>query len=455
MAKQAINLKDRYLFPLLVILLVHLLLLVNLGFTAWPEMTLWPYLILKGWLPYRDIAIAHNPLVLVDLAIFYKFFGVSLSSLKAFTWILILMIDGLVYFVVKKLWDGKTALIAVVFYAFFQLFYEGNGLWFDLYLTFSSLLIFYSVKNKKYFWVGVWWALSFLVKQTAFWFLVPIGLSLLPIKSSKSIKKLLKGILVVFVPAVLIISYLGILPDYIYWAYEFGVGILPQSVGQVNLPGLKQLVTVLLPFSALAILLIYKKSKENWQLLIWSLFGLMGTLPRWELFHFQPALPYLAIAIAISLINFQKVKPTIKYLIVVYIIVVTLLIGRFTIRQWGGGDRFFEPEILDLANFIKDDIGQGEKIFILNAWDSVYVLSNTLPAVRPWVPHLPWYMGLPGIQEEIVKDLEISVPKMIVQGEYLQTGLGSYRPEIINDFIYDNYQIKDKIGNYLILFPKK
>ena len=61
---------------LLVLLLgVHLFFLYLLKFTAWPEMLLWPYLITKGWLPYRDIAIAHTPLMLIDLSIFNKIFG--------------------------------------------------------------------------------------------------------------------------------------------------------------------------------------------------------------------------------------------------------------------------------------------------------------------------------------------------------------------------------------------
>ena len=64
------------------ILVVHLFLLIYLKFTAWPEMTLWPYLITKGWLPYQDIAIAHTPLMIGLLAIVYKIFGVGILQLK-------------------------------------------------------------------------------------------------------------------------------------------------------------------------------------------------------------------------------------------------------------------------------------------------------------------------------------------------------------------------------------
>ncbi|MEJ2441778.1 MAG: glycosyltransferase family 39 protein, partial [Patescibacteria group bacterium] len=150
--------------------------MVKLKFTAWPEMTLWPYLMLKGWLPYRDIAIAHTPLLFIDLIIVYGLFGVGLWQIKIYTWLLILLTDCLLFWIVKKLWKEKVALFSLAFYIPLQLFYEGNGLWFDLALAPIALFVFYLLKKKNYFWAGFSWASAFLTKQTAFWFLVPIGL---------------------------------------------------------------------------------------------------------------------------------------------------------------------------------------------------------------------------------------------------------------------------------------
>src|SRR3989304_5834172 len=123
--------KNLYIIPAL-LLITHFFLLIYTGFTAWPEMTFWPYLMLKGWLPYKDIAIAHTPILLGDLTIFFKIFGVGLSQLKIYTWILILGTDLLLYWVVSKLWDRKVALVSLLTYIPFQLYFEGNGLWFDL-----------------------------------------------------------------------------------------------------------------------------------------------------------------------------------------------------------------------------------------------------------------------------------------------------------------------------------
>src|SRR3990172_12660032 len=129
---------------------LHLLLLLNLKFTAWPEMLAWPYLITKGWLPYKDIAIAHTPLLLANLTAFNWVFGIGVNQLKIFTWIIIMFLDITLFTVASRLFNKKIALFTIAFYIPLQLFYEGNGLWFDLYLTGLGLVVFYYLGTKKY-----------------------------------------------------------------------------------------------------------------------------------------------------------------------------------------------------------------------------------------------------------------------------------------------------------------
>ena len=437
-------------------LLVHLFLLVKLKFTAWPEMTLWPYLMLKGWLPYRDIAIVHTPLLFIDLIIVYKIFGVGLWQLKIYTWALILLTDLLLYGIVKKVWNNRIALISLAFYIPLQLFYEGNGLWFDLALAPIALIIFYFLKKKNYSWAGVFWALAFLVKQTAFWFLIPIGLMFVSKKILEKARKFVLGAIFVFLPSLLIIWALGILPDFIYWAFKFAIGILPKASGQISFPTLRQLVIALIPFSILGLLpFVLKSNKERVELSTWVIFGFLGAFPRWGLFHFQPALPFLAIAGGLVFARIKKLKPVFASLLVAYAVLILILFSRFYTREWGKGDRFFEPDVLRITSYVKEKTRSNDKIYLLNAWDSVYALSDTLPAARPWIPHLAWYMELPGAQEDIVSDLDIVRPRFIVQGEYSEVGLGSYKPKLIDEFISQNYEVGDKIGNYLILFLKQ
>lgn len=412
-------------------------------------MLTWPYLILKGWLPYRDIAIVHTPGLLVDLTIFYKIFGVGLIQLKAYTWILILATDALLFWVAKKLWGYKEAILALLFYIPFQILYEGNGLWFDLGVAPLALLIYYFLRQKKYLWAGVSWGLAFLTKQTAFWFLVPIGLYLIGNFRIKNIKNIILGTLIIFASAALVLLALGIWGDFIRWAFEFGILQLPRAEGQVYLPGLRQLVASLLPF-AILFPLVLEKGRKNTDLIVWAFFGLLGIYPRFELFHFQPALPFLAIGAGIVLSKFINKKFVLVLLAVGYLFSIYILVGKL----WLKGTRFFEPEVLEVASYIKENTKPGEEIYVINAWDSLYTLSDTVPAIRPWIPHLSWYMELPGIQDEIVSDLAENNPRLIVQGEYEETGLSAYRPAKVDEYLSQNYKVKDRIGRYLILTPK-
>src|SRR3990167_793591 len=131
----------KIIFPGL--LFIHLLLLVVTRFTAWPEILTWPYLILKGWLPYRDIGIAHTPLLIVTLSLFYKLVGIGLLQLKFVTWVIVAISDILVFRVADKLWGKKTAVLSLLLYIPLQLFYEGNSLWFDLALTPLIISLYY------------------------------------------------------------------------------------------------------------------------------------------------------------------------------------------------------------------------------------------------------------------------------------------------------------------------
>jgi len=468
--------RPNFLVPL--ILLIHFILLINLRFTAWPEMILWPYFILKGLLPYRDIAMAHNPLLIFDLAIFYKIFGISLFNLKIYTWVLILLTDLLIYWVAKKITKReKVALLSLAFYVLWQPFFEGNGVWFDLVLAPLALLIFYFLWNKEFFWSGIFSGLAVLVKQTAFWFILPIGFTFWFLKNLKfkSIKKFLTGLTV---PLVIFLVYLikvGIFQDFYFWAIRFGIGYLPRAPGQFQLPTLKQFLALGVPYAFIipAIWFLIKKVKiqEKGQiliLLVWCFFASLGIFPRWGYLHFQPFLPFLAIISGILISYFRACEKTsfayinisykrlywAAYLVLIILGTIYLQV-RFYRLNWQKADRFFEEETLEAAVWLKENTYPGEKIFILNSWDHLYALTNTLPANSPWVPTLPWYMEYPGIQEEIVADLEKEKPKLVVFEPYREKGLGSYRPEKIDKFLRENY-LNTKIiaGRFWILEPK-
>lgn len=431
------------------LLAVHFFFLLRIMFTAWPEMLLWPYLMVKGLLPYKDIAIAHTPLMLVDLSIFYKLFGVGITQLKIFTWLLILLADGVLFYVVKKLWNVKVALYSLVAFIFWQLFYDGNGLWFDLYMGVLAFVSFYFVKEKKYGWAGIAWGLAFISKQTAVWFLIPIFYSLFRDFTGTRARKFIVGGLMVASLMSFLLYIFNIWPAFVNWAVKFGVFTLPRAQGQINYPSIRQIAVSLFPFAVFLSLLL-KKRKEALSLGLWSFAGILGAYPRFELFHFQPAVFYLAISSGLVFSGLVKNK-FIKALLVLYVALSIVLFGRFLTRNWNKGVRFYDKTVKQVSQKVSALTNSGQYIYVLNYWDNIYALTDTRPAIDPWVPYLPWYITQKGTEDKMLEGLFKTSPKIIVRGDFTQTGLSSFKAEKLVDFVSKNYTVSEKIDNVEIL----
>lgn len=440
---------------LIILLCFHLVLLYLLKFTAWPEMLLWPYLMIHGWLPYVNIAIAHTPLMLVKLAFFYKIFGVGVIQLKIFTWILVFVLDLLVFWIAKKLWNVKTALITLGSFAVWQVFFDGNGLWFDLFMALPALSSFYLVQKKKYFWAGIFWALAFISKQTAVFFLIPIGLEIVQSTKCKlqSIKRFVLGVIPVILLFVLILWFFGILPAFINWAIKFGIFVLPKASGQIQLPNLKTLAVTIFPF-LIFISLIWKTGRKNMNLLVWAVAGALGAYPRFEYFHIQPAIPYLALATGIFFSNNFLKEKLVKIFIVIYILGSLYLFGGFFMRNFNEGVRFYEQDVQDVVSYVDSNTSSWDKIFVMNWWDNIYALSDRLPATDPWIPQLPWYTEIQGIQEKIVEELRTSKPKLVLLDPYSESSLSGYIPQKVYTYMMQNYKLKEKVDGIYVLIPR-
>lgn len=353
-------------------------------FTAWPEMLAWPYLLLEGFLPYKDIAIAHNPFLIFMLSVFYKLFGVGILQLQIFTAIIIIFTAFLVYKITKKWYSPLIYLILC-------LVYQGWGLWFDLLLAPIALLLYKFVNEKKWLMAGIVFALGFLTKQTFIYFLIPILIN------KVDYKKFAIGVLVILVIPVILFAGLGILDDYYHWAIQFGIFYLPHAQGQILLPTIKQLVFAIMPFTLSII---------NLPLLPWLLAGVMGVYPRFELFHFQPALPFLAIVITTSLAS-NKLK--IKYFAIAVLIILIGLLGRKIYRERNLPTRFYESDVQKVVLGLKSV----NSLYIVNYWDNIYALTNTTPP-KPLIPYIPWYFSYSNNYQLIINNLQLKLPEVIV-----------------------------------------
>lgn len=441
--------------PFFVVCGLVLLLLSQIQFTPWPEMLLWPFLISHGWLPYRDIGIAHSPLLPTILSLFEHYFKTGTIQLKIYTWSLILCTAWIVFKFARNKYQIACAWFVLFIYLVLVIRYQSNGLWFESLLAPVSLLTFTAFKSRKYWLSGILFGLAFLTKQTAFWFLGPIGLSLLVNRNFSGLGKFIISALSVAAIFIFTVWYLQILPDYFFWSIKYGITELP-SLSQKVYPALGQLITGMWPFLIILTIPFVKSRLKFFEYFLWGIAGMMGVFPRWELFHFQPALPFLALLIGHAFFQIKPIGLIVKSWLIFYLVITLVLAIRAVSIDWHQPDRFFEPEVYQIISYIKLSTTSSDKIFVLNSWDHIYAMSNRLPASKPWIPGLYWVMNLPGMQQRVVNSLVENPPSEIIFKDHDVQGLGSYRFDILENYIFSHFHKAAYFGSgYWILLPVK
>lgn len=408
------------------IVAIQIFFLITTKFTNWPEMTFWPYLILNGFSPYKDIAIAHTPGLIIILTTWFKLTGLGVMQLKVFTWTVTVTTTFLIYKLVKTQNPRSNPYLPAVVYVMLHLIFEGNGLWFDLFLTPFILITYWLLLKKKFFPAGVLFTIAFFIKQTSFWFLPIIAISLFVDKNRfDAFKKFISGVVLSFFISIVLLLFLGIFRDAIIWAINFGIFTLPRSQGQISPPAARQILFALLPFTVLMF-------SNDRKLSLWALLGAMGAFPRFELFHFQPALPF--IALSLNTLDSKKMN----LLKIAYICLISLMFIYSLSINISQSDRFSNKALSSAAAYIDSSTIDGERVFLINEWDSFYIESKTIPATNVWYPYLPWYMS-DEVQIKIVNDLNLNKPNYIIMGPFAESGLGSFKPKIILDYVYENF----------------
>ncbi len=447
----------KYYFLLIALLSIHLLLLVNLRFTAWPEMLSYPYLRNNGYLLYKDMIHPYPPVLTMALSLVYKLFGYKLIVLKIFTWLIILANDVLIYLIVKKLTKRNIfAILSLIFYITTQPFLEGNQLWFDLaivpFILLGTYFLVQPLHKASAAAAGLFFAVAALTKQTAGLFLVFTFLYLVFHKSKIiNLVSFLVGPIILFSVLVFRLITENALVDFFNWTLMYPFTRFGKFPGYVQMALSKHqlLILVLLVIPVLLVLLkLGKKYLKDKGLLLVTCYLLLSFVlvyPRFSLFHLQTGLAFVAIVFAVVA---SKIK-TNYFLYIIYFVPFTYLIVLPVIKsEWRKETRFWSNDEIKLANIIKDSIGTGDLIYLQDLHSGFYVLADKLPP-KPWADNFGWYLEVPGLQEQIIKGWETNKPGYIV------IKMGTYRPKEITDWINNNYIKKEEIQTGIWLWEEK
>jgi len=456
----------KYYFVLIVLLAVHLLLLVNLKFTAWPEMLSYPYLRNNGYLLYKDMIHPYPPLLTMALSVIFKIFGYKLIVLKLFTWIIILSVDVLIFFIARVLTNNiKYSIFALIFYITVQPFLDGNMLWFDLAIVppilLATLFILKKPLNKNLFIAGLFFGIAALIKQTTGIFLMVNGLWLMvKYKDFRKLFTFLIGPFFLFLILVLRLITEGALGGFINWTMVYPFAYWGKFPGYVQMAlSRHQLFTLVLLLTPLVFFLFKLRNNifkdKNLIILVSSiLISVILVYPRFSFFHLQLSLAFLAI-----LYGFLISRSNCKILpFAVYCALLFLFVSRPIFKtDWQKETRFWGKEDIGLAGVIKKETNSNDRIFLLGPHSGLYVLADRLPP-KIWSDNFGWYLEIPGIQEQIINRWDTNKPEYIIIQDILPGNwhdLGTYRPKKIVDWINRNYFKKDEIQSGVWLWEEK
>lgn len=460
---------------LFVLLGVHLFFLINLRFTAWPEMFSYAYLKNNGFLLYKDIIHPYPPLLTLTLSYVYKLFGYDLAVLQIVSWLIILASSILVFLISQKITkNDNVALFTLGIYVLLQPFLEGNMLWFDIAIVLPILAgAFFALRwidkdgNQKLniFLVGLFFGVASLIKQTAGIFWVAFFVFLIFRKAKKSeFLHLLAG------PIILWGIFLGRiiqenqLVEFWNWTIFYPLFKWSDFPGYVQMAlSLRELATLGIFLIPVILYVLWKhtiKDEKFWLLVLFLIAGLVAIYPRFSYFHFQPSLVFFVLLygyIAQGLNLQQKAICTFLFFSFLF----PLVYKPALILEWQREPRFYGGQEREFANLLKVKIGDKKTVFLFGIPSQFYSMTKTFPP-KPWTDNFGWYLEIPGVQEMVIErwsNPPVGGPPDFIFWRTPSPGnwfdLGTYQPQKIAQWIKENYTKKEEFSPSIWLWERK
>ena len=214
------------------------------------------------------------------------------------------------------------------------------------------------------------------------------------------------------------------------------------------MPTPKQLLVISWPllFTAFAWWKTRKFSSPVNLIFGWGVLSIMAGLGRFDLKHFQPAIPFFALLMAMWVVRLRRPAA------IVLAALSLLWVGNFYRHQskFFLQTRFFDPPTAAVAAAIKERSQPGDTIFLLGAQPLLYPLTQTLPPGRFFVFHLPWLLRV--TQTRQLYSLVVSPPRLVIWDTASRVDrqpLSSYAPDLLK-YIQRAYQLTGQIGTYAI-----
>ncbi|MFZ2201816.1 MAG: hypothetical protein WAV56_00275 [Microgenomates group bacterium] len=419
------------LAPLLLVS-IHLAVIVLGGYFLSPEFTVYPFLASKGFLPYTNLIDQHFPALLFGPLAMPAWLTSHPHPLLALFLTTIALTDLFLYLALRRA-KSTHPLFWLLVWISLSLWFSGNTLWFETFITlFFSLILFLQSSSKPVSLArGFLFGLILLIKPTLF----PALLLLFFLTGSISLPPFFTGLLLPFLVTVLYLIKLDLLIPFFDLTVRFNrdyylssAGKIPTArqileVAAVTLPGLS---LIFLRRRFLAVLIIFATT--------------ILAYPRFEYVHLLPSLFLLTHFLS-------QLKLRLSWPLIFLVLVLILLSAVRAIRH-PFGNFYLTEETKEVTRYLQTQ--PGTSLYLLGGSDLLYPLTNRVPPSFTYLPSLPWYLTNPTFSHRVVSALLTSPATTVlvrssatVDGVNIQESSGP-----IWNFINSNYHQTATVGSY-------
>lgn len=474
--------KKIYLIILGLTLIVVFINVYFLPFFPWPLGIVRPWLILHGWIPYKDFVWSRTPIDLFALAFWYKIFGVSLESYRSFVYFSLTILTLLMW-IIPKLIRQKYYLFSFLFYSFFlfPLFLntEENEILVAIFnlLLFFSLYQYYQKRNKALLIVaGILSSLSLLTKQNSAAVIISSLISIAADsylnKGSAFLAKIFQQVKTYSIG--FLIPILGISIYFLYnhgFSYFFYYTVLfilgPYHTATSDMPtgdGILMLSAYAAIFIAYIIKVIKKKTdllSPQKILLPLLILGLIPSImPSYLSYRLFTSFPLIAICFGYLMANSPQKKYLLKNFL--FVLIPLFVFMAFTFSYFISYYQFVKDNGLVYGAYVKDYGEDQEKVseWIRNntsTKDTImdysneigYFLSNRLPTNKYLFTFS--YFLLP--YDKTFKVFLDEPPKAVVYDETLATDHKDFLEWPFIPYMKTHYAVRFKSGSLTVYQP--
>ncbi len=358
---------------------------------------------------------------MVILTGWFKLVGISLVNLKLLSAVVAITTDLLIYVAAKK------RVLPVVLYVLLYFIFEGNGLWPDQLLAPLFLAVYLAIKAKQWILTGFFLGLALLTKQTAGYFAVVVVVTALLHTGNRG--RIFAGLAAVWLVTLGILWQTGTLWDFYNQTLVYIFSYHVANNLQEQWPTKGQIILLIAIF---LVPIVSATWQRKYFLAAVAAVSMLGIFTRFEYFHLQPALPFLALILAETWLIWP---------------LILILFGRIVMMTIGSEPRFMIRQILNQAKIINQYVTPGSKTLIMTSTDHLYWLTGTLPAGNFFGSSIPWNFNYPGVQERVVSGLISDRPKYVFLSSCFEAKYTCYQPIVIEEFVKNNYVLKLKLAD--------